>query len=926
MNNYQEILKSVGYPTEVLIIDFESYYDSDFSLSKMSTIEYICDPQFDFTGMGYGFGDRIYFIPKPDLKQCVEGLQLYYGNNLEQVTVIAKNCKFDIAILAVKFGIIPPFVIDIDDLLRHYDARMSHRMKDVTSMFGLKPKGKTVKFKGLHYEDMDDETKAALAEYCINDVEIESSLFSILIPLMSNPVVEIPVARHTLDLYLRPRFAFDFDKAKKLKATMTLTLMEIAQRTGYDKKWLSSNLDFVKILQEALPDGEHVPTKPGKPGRNMTKLLGKPRVIPAFAKDDVGFQELLVHPDETVRNLCMARQAVKSWPLHIKRINNMANQAETSDGLLRVPLNYYGAHTGRWSGGEKINLQNLGGRGRAGAGTHPLIQHMRSLLGCPDGSVLGIADSAQIEARILAWFANQEDLVNGFAAGDDIYSVFATELFQCVVRKAAESDPPMIQKFLKIKRGFGKDAILGCLAFGTPILTNHGWKPIEEVILGDKLWDGRNWVLHNGVCFRGKKSCVNVKGIWATPDHEIFDKGVWFPAISLNTSNQKLEIDTENLKLLRLNLGHATVLSPSNVVAPVVESLLRTETIWSQENLHAVMSVLKRHPVKLRLITRGLQNHTVQDFLIEFVQLLVDVNLNHINIMVKEVLECGPLGSLIESLFLNTWQNYQDGIIQDLMLTESTITKDMNRVISDSPPGSKILETADILYSGDYHRFQAGNMIMSNCGYGMGTNKFFTNCIANLDLRPMFDSGEYDWDFINHLIKTYRTTYNKIPEFWTAVEKAFKWVIKHPHEQTQVSRKYDENGTAVGFRLAFLNKKGTVHIVLPSGRHLTYRHCAMKRTTKGSEIRWHHGHLWGGSITENIVQAVARDLLAFWILCMDDADFAIVLHSHDEIVTMLRKNDVHGLDDMLNIMHKGPEWATGLPLDAEGSLTEVYKK
>ncbi len=676
---YQGILKSVDYPTEVLIIDFETFYDADYSLSKMSTIEYIYDPQFEFTGCGFATlpseqFDQPEFIAKPDLDWYIKLLQEQHGKNLGQVTVVVKNAKFDITILAVKFGIIPPYIIDIDDLLRHYDARMSHRMKDVTSMFGLKSKGKTIQFKGLSYEDMDGETKTALAEYCTNDVEIESSLFTILIPKITNPKVEIAVARHTLGLYLRPRFRFDFDKAKKLKANMVLTLMEIAQRTGHDKKCLSSNLNFVKILQEALPEGEQVPTKPGKPGKNMTKLLGKPKVIPAFAKDDVGFQELLVHSDETVRNLCTARQAVKSWPTHVKRISNMANQAECCSGLLPVALHYYGAHTGRFSGGEKINLQNLGGHGRAGLGTHPLIQQIRSLLACPDGCILGIADSAQIEARILAWLAGQDDLIHDFATGKSPYCTLATEIFKEKVHKPSDEEKKTPEgQIMAIKYGFGKDGILGC-------------------------------------------------------------------------------------------------------------------------------------------------------------------------------------------------------------------------------------------------------------GYGMGTNKFFTNCVANSDLRPMFDSGEYDWDFINHLIKTYRTTYNKIPEFWAAVEKAFKWVIKYPHEQAQVSRKYDGGGNAAGFRLAFFNEKGTVHIVLPSGRHLTYRHCAMKRTTMGSEIRWQHGYLWGGSITENIVQAVARDLLAYWILEVDKANLPIVLHSHDEIVCMLKDNDVHALDDMLGIMRTGPEWATGLPLGAEGCLTSVYKK
>lgn len=662
---YQEVLKSVGHPEEVLIIDFETYFDQEYSLSKMSTIEYIQDPRFEFTGCGFAtlpFGqfDGPVFTVKPDLEWYIKLLQEQYGKNLERVTVIAKNAKFDMAILAIKFRIIPPYIIDIDDLLRHYDARMSHRMKDVTKMFGLQSKGDTNQFKGLHYEEMDTETRKKLKNYSKNDVEIESSLFTILLPKITNPVVEIPIARHTLDLYLRPHFKFDMPGAYLLAGQMQQELQAIIDATGYTQKQLSGNKIFTKLLSEALPEDESVPMKAGKRGN-----------IPAFAKDDVAFQLLLAHPDPVVQQLCVARQSVKSWPLHIKRIFNMVKQARVSGGKLRVPLNYYGGHTGRWSGGEKINLQNLGGQGRAGSGVHPLIQKMRNLLRVPNGYTLGIADSSQVEARILAWLAGQDDLVKGFADGEDIYSVFATELFGVDVHKPKEADPADAQQLLKIRRGFGKDAILGC-------------------------------------------------------------------------------------------------------------------------------------------------------------------------------------------------------------------------------------------------------------GYGMGTNTFYQRCIANSDLRPYFDSGSYDWDFIHHLINTYRTTYKRIPEFWKAVEKAFKWVIKYPHEQAQVSRIYDENDNAAGFRLMFFNQKGTVHLRLPSGRELTYRHCVLD---KKSTIKWRWGKLWGGSITENIVQAVARDLLAYWILEMDKAGLQIALHNHDEIVCVIPKDDAGDyLDEMCDIMHQGPEWANGLPLDAEGVLTDVYTK
>lgn len=671
---YQEILKNIGWPEEVLVIDFESYFDQDYSLKKMSTIEYIQDPRFGFTGMGsyYEAGEAsVTLFLTPD------EIEVYINQiNWNGVTVIAKHCKFDITILATKFGIIPSYIIDIDDLLRHYDARMSHKLKDVTKLFGLPPKGDTNQFKGFHYEDMDQEMRNALSAYCLRDIEDEVELFKILLPMITNPAVEIPVARHTLDLYLRPRITFDFKAAGELRAEMLTELDRIVDVTGHKAKELSSPLKFTKILQDVLPEDQQVPVKPGKPGKNMIKLLGQPGIIPAFAKDDVGFQELLAHPDETVRRLCLARQAVKSWPLHTKRIDNMANQADCCNGLLPVSLHYFGAHTGRFSGGEKINLQNLGGRGRAGQGTHPLIQQMRNLLCAPDGSILGIADSAQIEARILAWLAGQDDLVEGFANGKDIYSVFATKLFNSCVYKPKEDEFAPIKHLLKIRRGFGKDAILGC-------------------------------------------------------------------------------------------------------------------------------------------------------------------------------------------------------------------------------------------------------------GYGMGANTFYQRCIANGDLRPLFDSGAYDWDFIANLIRTYRTTYSRIPEFWKAVEKAFKWVIKYPHEHVGIADKIDRGRSF----LRFWNNSGTVNIQLPSGRCLTYRHCALKQTTRGSQIRWHYGHLWGGSITENIVQAVARDLLAYWILEMDKAGLKVVLHSHDEIICMIEKDHSPpptaadmDLDKMLTIMCTGPDWVEGLPLDAEGCLAERYQK
>ena len=679
MERYQEILENINWPTDVVVIDFESYFDQDYTLSKMSTIEYITDKRFAFTGVSTASspGSQPNFVPFPARR--IDTLQCRHGENLERATIVAKSCKFDITILAEKFGINPPYVIDIDDLARHFDSRISHRLKDLAKLFGLTPKGDTMQFKGLHWEDMTREQKTAMEKYCNNDIDLEVELFKILLPLMTTPEIELPLARHNLNLYLIPRLKFNFFKALELSNNMGKILDEIIAPTGKTLKQIGGSLSFTKSLIDLLSaKGEYVPVKAGKPTKNMKTLLdGIPLitgpVVPAFARDDVGFQDLLAHPDKTVRELCQARVAVKSWPSHIKRIESLIRQAAASGGLLRVPYHYYGSHTGRDSGGEGINLKNLGGRGRAGKGNHPLIGKVRGLIEAPEDKVMLITDSAQIEARFLAWIAGQEDLVTGFSNNEDIYSVFATRLFKSVVRKPVDDDPDPVKEMLKIKRGFGKDAILGA-------------------------------------------------------------------------------------------------------------------------------------------------------------------------------------------------------------------------------------------------------------GYGMGADKFFHRCMANESLRPFFDSGKYNHGFIKGLVKTYRSTYSKIPDFWRTVEKMFKWVIKYPREI--VIYPLENNGLADGILyptlLRFWNDNGTVNLQLPSGRVLYYRHC---KINKDREIVWLHGHLWGGSITENIVQAACRDLLVFWILECEEAGIPVVFHCFDEIVNLIHKDDAEvGLGKVIDIMCHKPSWAEGLPLAAEGEISHVYKK
>jgi DNA polymerase bacteriophage-type len=120
-------------------------------------------------------------------------------------------------------------------------------------------------------------------------------------------------------------------------------------------------------------------------------------------------------------------------------------------GKLPIPLKYYGAHTGRWAGSDKVNFQNLPSRDKK-------KKTLKNAVIAPEGYMVINCDSSQIEARVLAWLAGQDDVVKAFAEGRDVYSEFATKIYKKPISKA---NP--------IERFVGKTCILG-LGYGTGAL------------------------------------------------------------------------------------------------------------------------------------------------------------------------------------------------------------------------------------------------------------------------------------------------------------------------------------------------------------------------------------------------------------------------------------------------------------------------
>ncbi|KKK92514.1 hypothetical protein LCGC14_2702190, partial [marine sediment metagenome] len=206
-----------------------------------------------------------------------------------------------------------------------------------------------------------------------------------------------------------------------------------------------------------------------------------------------------------------------------------------------------------------------------------------------------------------------------------------------------------------------------------------------------------------------------------------------------------------------------------------------------------------------------------------------------------------------------------------------------------------------------------GKAYILGSGYGMGAARMLVEMRKIPAFAEKIKRGEIDISTCKRDIKFYRRTYSMIPKFWGDVEKAFKVVTK-----------YSDQVRTVG-PLVFYSKNSMVFLRLPSGRELRYPHCSILRAD--SSIKWHYGHLWGGSITENIVQSMCRDLLGFWILECEKAGLPIVIHVHDDMTIMVPKELEEGSQMVLEqIMLSKPAWAEGLPLAVESHTGERYEK
>ena len=408
----------------LITLDFETYYDVRLSLSKMSTVQYVQDDEFKVWGVGVKFNDEdTVWIPEDEVKEFLE--QIDWDN----AALVCHNTLFDAYILTQVFGVYAKYYYDTAAMRRGLFPNESAALKNVcTRLYPDNPsmrKGEElVNAKGIR--DLDPQLDEQIGGYCIQDVDLTYAIFNKM--RHEFPQSEFDLMDLTIRMFVEPKLTLDRSLLYTYKDQIAAETAQKIEASGTTREILASQQKFANFLEEL---DITVPTK-------RSPTTGK--MIPAFGKKDSAYIQMCnMYPQ--YKHVWDAREAVKSR-LEETRAERLL-QSVNPDGSFSVPLRYYAAHTGRFGGSEKINLQNL-----------PRESQLRNAITCKDPELLYIADLSNIEARMLAWLSGQEDLLNAFAQGEDVYCQFASQIYNRPITKDN-----------KLERYVGKTAILG-LGYG----------------------------------------------------------------------------------------------------------------------------------------------------------------------------------------------------------------------------------------------------------------------------------------------------------------------------------------------------------------------------------------------------------------------------------------------------------------------------
>lgn len=664
----------------------------------------------------------------------------------------------------------------------------------------------------------------------------------------------------------------------------------------------------------------------------------------------------------------------------------IAQGSTNSDGRLRGTIKYSNANTGRMTG-VTLSIQNLprdhftnaegehdtsaeqAAIDKLLAGVHVGSEDLKKLVRPLLVGPFTVSDYSAIEARLTAWAAGEDSVLESFRKGEDIYVATA-------------------ERMGGVKAGFdrqrGKSATLGCIAEGSLVLTNRGLTPIENVGIADKVWDGVEFVRHEGVVYKGQKEVMHYGGLTATPDHKVWASFEGEPrTVRLDyaaSCGARLICTGSSGSPVRMGEDH----QPGGALHP--EGMAHTD---DADRVHWVRTSAVVEPGKPPLGSfeglpvmqqsahfaevPGSDSHSGQAAVHKSSRSELEAlrgEGNHLRLPLgyrggtldsgeprratpeARAGSCGQRQGVCsgEPSMGNTCAeygqqaNYDSGRVptRGLALRGGDSAEEASPGIL--PRGDHRARTTcsegeaqelagnrttvavyDILNAGPRHRFTVSNVLVHNCGFGGGAGALLN--LGGAKIYPKGTPDEVIWEGLTSLVETWRVAHPHIVSWWKQVHTAFD-------KGGPASRRIPVDVEIVG------NDR---YVWLPSGRALVYHNCRREyvqpKARNGKPLPYRR-RAWvcdavvgngtqrrivgGPTQVENIIQAIGRDLLTHALVNVERAGFRTVTHVHDEIVT----ETTGGLtvERLSSLMCDLPDWAEGLPVEAAGYMTQRYRK
>jgi DNA polymerase len=923
----------------------------------MSPIEYVLHPdtQLISCAVKVGGAPTDVFFGEAEIRRHLHALDWS-----DSLLVAHNNSEFDAMISAWRLGIKPKMwgcTLAMARVLHAKDVGLGLGKLVAHYELGVKDQAALINTKGRRLEEFTPEELAAMEKYNREDTEQCAALFYKLAPHFK--AEELWHLDCNIRMLVEPKFTIDtgllettasVERSNKHRALLDLAKMlqpdvEDFWEQGEEgiAEWVREQLASAPKFSALLTQrGVEVPMKPSPTNPENR--------VPALAKTDEEFQALQEHDDPIVAAAARTRLAVKSTLLETRIEAFLQTQAKLN-GFLPVPLKYCGADTTGRDSGWLYNPQNLP---RVDPDRPKISDALRKSLRAPKGYVVGVADQSGIELRVnhTLWKVPSTMALYAQDPKADLYKDFAAFYYD----KAPD-------EIVKPERQFAKV----CIAEGELVLTDSGPKPIETVSVLDLVWDGIEWVHHDGPIFNGVREVVTYDGLTATPDHEVWVEdgrkvllrdaasqslrlartgaggaplGFGGAGVEAMDTRQGVSVrhsavhrvrDSACSELRQLAIGEVArmpILQPEVRCPDVaVEALGGSATALHEPERHSVSAV--RWPgrdVRVRVRSGGGSmgyaepgTGTKQGAGPEGQQQRVFAGQPSVGDAGSEHgqspgVECEAVPHVPPEL--------PGGPVRGQHAAQSAVYGDDRRTDSSplGPPQRQAERRVwDLLNAGPRHRFTVSDRLVSNCQLGLGFGsgwKTFIRVARTMGGITLSNEESQDG------VERWRTRYAEIVDGWKTCGAALHDVVRN------VKREIDPWG------LVTTCAEG---LQLPSGRKIRYPNLRFMDTGEKWEdgrakMSWvyaegrHRAFLTGPKVDENIVQALARDSVFECALrFFKSTGLRPVMRLHDELVYMFPQSEAEPLlAELQRIMRTPPSWWPQIVLWSEGSFAGCY--